>query len=89
MSTADINVSSCFPVWCVRFPESGLKVSATGSATAIVWNPGVKKAALMNDLGAGHHADFVCLERGDAFDDAVELASQECHRATLNIELFS
>ena len=70
------------------FPESGLKVSATGSATAIVWNPGVKKAAAMNDLGAGHHADFVCLERGDAFDDAVELASQECHRATLNIELF-
>ncbi len=71
------------------FPEAGLKVSATGSATAIVWNPGVKKAAAMNDLGAGHQVDFVCLERGDAFDNAVELAPQECHRATLNIELFS
>ena len=70
------------------FPEAGLKVSATGSATAIVWNPGVKSGA-MNDLGAGHQADFVCLERGDAFDNAVELAPQECHRATLNIELFS
>ena len=71
------------------FPEAGLKVSATGSATAIVWNSGIKKATAMNDLGAGYQADFVCLERGDAFDNAVELAPQQCHRATLDIELFS
>ena len=70
-------------------PEAGLKVSATGSATAIVWNPGIKKATAMNDLGAGYQADFVCLERGNAFDNAVELAPQQCHRATLDIELFS
>ena len=70
-------------------PKAGLKVSATGSATVIVRNPGVKKVATMNDLGAGHQADFVCLEPGDAFDNAVELAPQERRRATLNIEQFS
>ena len=39
----------------------------------------------MNDLGAGCQADFVCLERGDASDNAIELALHERHRATLNI----
>ena len=70
-------------------PQSGLKVFATGSDTAIIWNPGIKKAANMLDLGVEYQSDFVCLERGNALDNALALEPQQCHRAALEVELFS
>ena len=50
-----------------------IAIAATGSATAIVWNPGYDKACAMADLGGEHYRQFVCVERGNAFDNELRL----------------
>ncbi|MEM6999172.1 MAG: D-hexose-6-phosphate mutarotase [Pseudomonadota bacterium] len=52
-------------------------VSGTDAPTAVVWNPGAKLAARMADVGAEHADNFVCLERGAAFDDELMLTPDE------------
>lgn len=61
-------------------------VAASESRTAIVWNPGAEKAAAMKDVGAENHTEFICLERGDAFDNEVDILAGETFKAT--VELF-
>lgn len=42
--------------------ERGLRIDAEGYADTVVWNPGAALAAGLDDLGAGEHARFVCIE---------------------------
>jgi glucose-6-phosphate 1-epimerase len=49
-------------------------VTARHCDTAIVWNPGEALAASMSDVGK-HFNEYVCLERGMAFQDEQELAA--------------
>lgn len=62
-----------------------IKVSGDNAPSAIVWNPGPELAASMADLGPGRHRDYLCLERGAAFDDEQSLAAGETMRATVVI----
>jgi glucose-6-phosphate 1-epimerase len=60
-----------------------IKIAAQGCDTAIVWNPGREKASQMLDLGEQNYQQFVCVERGNAFDNEINLASGEVHTASI------
>ncbi|WP_156970485.1 D-hexose-6-phosphate mutarotase [Andreprevotia chitinilytica] len=55
----------------------------SNTKSAIVWNPGedALKAADVRE----HYLHFVCVERGDVFDNALELAPGQTYRATMTI----
>jgi D-hexose-6-phosphate mutarotase len=44
--------------------------SATGSRSAVVWNPWIDKAAAMGDFGDDEYRRMVCVETTNAADDA-------------------
>lgn len=62
-----------------------IKIQAKGCDTAIVWNPGREKASQMLDLGEKNYQQFVCVERGNAFDNEINLAPGGVHRASVFI----
>ncbi len=64
----------------------GIRVSGSNAPSAVVWNPGAERAASMSDLGENTHRQFVCLERGAAFDNATSLAPQTTMQANITIE---
>lgn len=51
-----------------------IKVTATNSKTAIVWNPGAEISAKMADLGDQDYEKFVCVETANAADEVIEVA---------------
>lgn len=53
-----------------------LFVAAENAPTAIVWNPGEILAAKMEDVGAAHFNSFICVERGAAWADKLQLPPQ-------------
>lgn len=71
-STGEVRLTD--PVW-----ERTLTVTKTGSATTVVWNPWVAKAAAMPDFGDDEWPGMICIEAANALDDAVVLAPGESH----------
>lgn len=69
--------------------NASITINAMGCASAIVWNPGLEKSAMLKDLGLDNFKQFVCLERGNVFDNEVLLAPNETHQASLQIKLLS
>ncbi|KAF0811683.1 putative glucose-6-phosphate 1-epimerase [Andreprevotia sp. IGB-42] len=59
------------------------RVYSADTRTAVVWNPGDHS----RDIGdvREHFSGFVCVERGDVFDNARELAPGQQYRATMTI----
>lgn len=51
-----------------------------GSKSTVVWNPWVKKASRLEDLGAEAWPHFVCVEPANAAENAVTLAPGGVHR---------
>jgi glucose-6-phosphate 1-epimerase len=51
----------------------------TGSRSTVVWNPWVTKADSMADFEQGGYRNMVCVETGNAADDAVQLVPKEPH----------
>lgn len=62
-----------------------IRVRGDNAPSAIVWNPGAELAAGMGDLGPDMHLEYICLERGAAFDDEQSLAPGEAMCATVVI----
>lgn len=54
------------------------------SKSAVLWNPG-DHAEKIGDIGAGVNQHFVCVERGDVFDNSLTLAAGEKHIATMTL----
>lgn len=52
-----------------------IKVTATNSKTAIVWNPGAEISAKMADLGDQDYENFVCVETANAADEVIEIGA--------------
>ncbi len=50
-----------------------IQVSATGSRTAVVWNPWAELAANMGDLDDDDYRHFVCVETANAATEVVEI----------------
>jgi glucose-6-phosphate 1-epimerase len=62
-------------------------VEKDGAASSIVWNPWTEKAAAMKDLGAEAWRGMICVETGNAADNAVRLAAGGEHRMTTRISV--
>lgn len=62
-----------------------LLVSAENAPTAIVWNPGAKLAAKMDDVGKAHFNNFICVERGAAWGNKLELLPQSSMVAVMKL----
>lgn len=63
-----------------------IRITGEQCYSAIVWNPGAERAAAMIDIGSENYTGFVCLERGNASDNAVTLQPGETHQACITIE---
>ncbi|MEM9451790.1 MAG: D-hexose-6-phosphate mutarotase [Cyanobacteria bacterium P01_E01_bin.6] len=57
-----------------------LRVTSTGSKSAVVWNPWVDISAKMADLADEDYKRFVCVETTNAANDVVEVAAGEEYR---------
>jgi D-hexose-6-phosphate mutarotase len=57
---------------------------ASNSQSAVLWNPG-DHAEKIGDIGVQVNQHFVCVERGDVFDNALTLAAGEKHVATMTL----
>ena len=63
-----------------------IKVSKSGSRSAVVWNPWDEKAQRMPDFGDAEYHKMVCVETTNAENDARTLAPNECHTLQVIIE---
>lgn len=70
------------PAWGRR-----LRVAKQGSATTVVWNPWVDKAAAMADFGDDEWTGMLCIEAANLRDDALLLAPGESHTLSQSISL--
>jgi glucose-6-phosphate 1-epimerase len=59
-----------------------LQVAKEGSATTVVWNPWIEKAAAMADFGDDEWPLMACIETANAAEDAVTLAPGARHAMT-------
>ncbi|MCW5951428.1 MAG: D-hexose-6-phosphate mutarotase [Propionibacteriaceae bacterium] len=56
-----------------------ITVAKTGSATTVVWNPWVEKAAAMADFGDDEWQQMVCIEAANVRDTALTLSPGATH----------
>lgn len=62
-----------------------IEVAKRGSASTVVWNPWVDKAARLGDLGPDGFRRMVCVETANAGGDVVTLAPGATHTLTASI----
>lgn len=60
-----------------------IRIDATGSASAVVWNPWVATAKAMADLGDEDYLRMVCVETTNAGPDVIHVAPGGEHRLTV------
>ncbi|MBM3115313.1 D-hexose-6-phosphate mutarotase [Jeongeupia naejangsanensis] len=59
---------------------------ASDTRSAVVWNPWAESAAKMADVGDAWR-EYLCVERGDVFDNAIELAPGATYRVAMTLSL--
>ena len=67
-----------YPV-CLYDQQRIVQIEATGSASAVVWNPWVEKCRAMADMADEGYQTMVCIETTNALDDARLLAPGQEH----------
>ena len=58
-------------------------IQAEGSASTIVWNPWIEKGSNMTGMLVEAYKEFVCIENGNAFDEAVIVEPTETHTMSI------
>ncbi|BAZ44404.1 aldose 1-epimerase [Chondrocystis sp. NIES-4102] len=66
-----------------------IKITATNSKTAIVWNPGSIISASMADLDDQDYQHFVCVETANAADEIIEIPAASEYKLTANYAVES
>jgi glucose-6-phosphate 1-epimerase len=66
-----------------------VRISKTGSASTVVWNPWVAKAAAMQDFGDGEWPGMLCVETANVGEQALTLAPGATHVMTATLEVAS
>lgn len=73
--------------------DAGLKrrirIRKEGSRSTVVWNPWAAKAEKMGDFGPDGHLGMVCIESGNALDNAVTVAPGGEHVLTVRYSIES
>lgn len=66
--------------------DGGRKITIEGEGcdTVVIWNPGAELAGAMSDVGSQYQR-YVCVERGMAFADELELAAGEMAAAEMQL----
>jgi D-hexose-6-phosphate mutarotase len=59
--------------------QRSILVTASGSRSTVVWNPGREKADKMGDFGPDGHLGMVCVETANAAEDVITLRPDEEH----------
>lgn len=59
-----------------------IRITSTGSASAVVWNPWAATAKAMADLGDDDYLRMICVETTNAGPDVIRLAAGAEHRLT-------
>ena len=62
-----------------------IQIAKEGSQSTVIWNPGRAKAAQLADLGADTYTQMICVEVGNALDDAVSVAPGATHEVAMMI----
>jgi len=57
-----------------------IRIAKSGSRSTVVWNPWIEKAAKMGDLGEDGYLKMICVESGNAAENAVQVAPGAEHR---------
>ena len=60
--------------------KRAIRIAKQGSQSTVVWNPWTEKADKMGDFGKDGHRGMVCVESGNALENAVTLAPGATHR---------
>lgn len=60
--------------------ERRIRIAKRGSASSVVWNPWIEKAAKMGDLGKDGYLRMLCVESANADADVVDIAPGAEHR---------
>ncbi len=64
--------------------ERRIRIAASGSATAVVWNPWAKISADMGDLEDQDYQRLLCVETANAAEDIVSVTPAGDHRLQVN-----
>ncbi|BCL75706.1 D-hexose-6-phosphate mutarotase [Jeongeupia sp. HS-3] len=72
-------------VQTIATPQRTIRIDSS-TQSAVVWNPWAEHAVNMADVGDAW-STFVCLERGDVFDNAIELAPGATYRKTMSLSV--
>jgi glucose-6-phosphate 1-epimerase len=62
-----------------------LQINSKGSASAVVWNPWIKKCASMGDMPDNGYKTMLCIETANALDDHQLLAPGEEHTLAVSV----
>jgi len=64
-----------------------IHIRKRGSGSTIVWNPWVEKSQQMGDMGEEGHLHMLCVESGNAFENAILLEPGAEHRLVAEYSL--
>ena len=64
-----------------------IRITRSGSGSAVVWNPGAKLAEGMGDLGAGNERGMLCVETTAVPAENIMLRCGDTHELTMHLEL--
>lgn len=70
------------PAW-----ERRIELTASGSRSAVIWNPWIDRAAAFSDMANDGWQRMLCIETANVMDDIVQLAAGASH--TLGVSIAS
>ncbi|BBP47082.1 D-hexose-6-phosphate mutarotase [Thiosulfatimonas sediminis] len=65
--------------------KPALQIEASNAASSVLWNPGPETVKGFKDIHPDHWTQFVCIENGNIWDDAVTIAPEGKHRLQIAI----
>ncbi|MDP2762230.1 MAG: D-hexose-6-phosphate mutarotase [Sideroxyarcus sp.] len=67
--------------------KRAIRIAKQGSKSTIVWNPWTEKAGQMGDFGDNGYRGMVCVESGNALENAITITPGATHRLVVSYSL--